>query len=555
MREALADPLVEQASGERVRIVRASPFTPALLCLFAFVCLSLLFLAFPSLDLAISRLFFKPGQGFSVADVAKLQLAREVGTTITAMAVGFALLALGLGALAGRRLPLIPRPRDALFVIGVYAFGPALIVNAFFKDVFGRARPREVIEFGGWLDFSPVWTVHGGCFGNCSFVSGEASSAIALVAIVWLFPKALRLSVAVAVMTMAVVLSLNRIAMGGHFLSDVLLSWCITLGVIFALRPFFTGRRGAALDAFVFRWAGNAQTKPAQDMAVQDIGFSAAAAGPAEQRAGAAPANRHFDLVSVVVPARNEADNLAILVEEIGAALTGRPHETIVVDDGSSDHTGEVLAKLAAKGLPVRHMRHDCSCGQSRAVRTGVFAARGDVVATIDGDGQNDPAFIPVLVEALESAGAEAGLAAGQRVGRTDTKLKQLSSRFANGLRRAMLADDTRDTGCGLKVVPTELFRRLPFFDGWHRYLPALVLREGYGVVHRDVRDRSRRFGTSNYGIFDRAARGALDLFGVWWLIRRGRKVPDVSENPLPQREPVTELPEALAQAKGRVSA
>lgn len=533
----------------------AFPFAPALLCLFAFCLLSLIFLAVPSLDLSVSALFYEPGQGFWATNDATLKLVREVGATITATVMGFSLFALGLGAVMGRRLPRLPRPSDALYVVAVYALGPALIVNAIFKEVFGRARPREVIEFGGWLDFSPVWTIHGGCVGNCSFVSGEASSAMALVAIVWLVPKAWRKPALVGTVTTGVVLSLNRIAMGGHFLSDVLLSWCITLGVIFALRPFFAGRRGAALDALLFRWAGSARTKPAQDMAVQDIGFSAGGDGPAERRAGAAPTTRRFDLVSVVVPARNEADNLAILVEEIGAALAGRAHETIVVDDGSGDHTAEVLAKLAAKGLPVRHLRHDRSCGQSRAVRTGVFSARGDVVATIDGDGQNDPAFIPVLVEALESAGAGAGLAAGQRVGRTDTKLKQLSSRFANGLRRAMLADDTRDTGCGLKVVPTELFRRLPFFDGWHRYLPALVLREGYRVVHRDVRDRSRRFGASNYGIFDRAARGALDLFGVWWLIRRGRKVPTVSENLLAASDRSFEGPAVLADAKDRISA
>ncbi|MEF2074399.1 glycosyltransferase family 2 protein [Consotaella aegiceratis] len=237
-----------------------------------------------------------------------------------------------------------------------------------------------------------------------------------------------------------------------------------------------------------------------------------------------------FECISVVIPARNEARNLLILVEEIAEALNGRAYEVVVVDDGSTDETAEALRSLHAGGIPVRHLRHENACGQSRAVRTGVLAAKGDVVATIDGDGQNDPAFIPALVEALEAAGASAGLAAGQRLRRTDTKLKQVSSRFANSLRTAILKDDTRDTGCGLKAMPTDLFRRLPFFDGWHRYLPALVLREGYGVVHRDVIDRQRRFGQSNYGIFDRAARGALDLFGVWWLLRRGRKVPSVSE-------------------------
>ncbi|MEX6508207.1 glycosyltransferase family 2 protein [Jiella sp. M17.18] len=226
------------------------------------------------------------------------------------------------------------------------------------------------------------------------------------------------------------------------------------------------------------------------------------------------------------MPARNEAENLRILVREIGAALSARTFEVVVVDDGSTDATGAVLAELRAEGLPVRHIRHERSAGQSRAVRSGMMAAHGDVVITIDGDGQNDPAFIPALVEVLEKAGVRAGLVAGQRVGRTDTRMKRLSSRFANNLRTAILKDATRDTGCGLKAMPTDLFRTLPFFDGWHRYLPALVLREGYDVLHLDVKDRERRFGRSNYGILDRGMRGVLDLFGVWWLMRRGRRSP-----------------------------
>jgi glycosyltransferase involved in cell wall biosynthesis len=231
-----------------------------------------------------------------------------------------------------------------------------------------------------------------------------------------------------------------------------------------------------------------------------------------------------------VIPARNEAENLAILVREIDEALGNRAHEIIVVDDGSTDQTGQTLIQLKADGINVRHLRHDRSCGQSRAVRTGMLAAKGDLVVTIDGDGQNDPAFIPLLVETLEAAEPNVGLVAGQRVGRQDTELKKFSSRFANGIRTAILKDRTRDTGCGLKAIPTDLFRTLPFFDGWHRYFPALVLREGYEIAHVDVRDRERRFGTSNYGVIDRGLRGILDLYGVWWLIRRARKVPVVTE-------------------------
>lgn len=235
--------------------------------------------------------------------------------------------------------------------------------------------------------------------------------------------------------------------------------------------------------------------------------------------------------ISVVIPCRNEAQNLAFLLGEVDAAMSGRDYEVIVVDDGSTDGTGDVLAKRIASGDGrVRHIRHDRSAGQSAAVRSGVLAARGGVVVTMDGDGQNDPAYLPKLADALISAGPTVGIVAGQRLKRTDTKLKQMASKFANGLRQSILRDDTRDSGCGLKAVRTEIFRTLPFFDGWHRYLPALVLREGFGVGHLDVVDRSRRHGKSNYGIFDRGLRGVLDLYGVWWLRRRRKVVPNVTE-------------------------
>jgi dolichol-phosphate mannosyltransferase len=235
--------------------------------------------------------------------------------------------------------------------------------------------------------------------------------------------------------------------------------------------------------------------------------------------------------ISVVIPCKNESDNLAILLNEVDEALHGRTFEVIVVNDGSTDTTGVMLnARIKAGAAHLRHIQHDRSAGQSAAVRSGVFAANGTIIATIDGDGQNNPIYIPLLVDALKNGGKKTGIAAGQRLKRTDTKIKQYSSRFANWLRQKMLADGTRDSGCGLKALPADLFRTLPFFDGWHRYLPALVMREGFSVLHLDVTDRTRRFGQSNYGILDRGLRGALDLIGVWWLRKRRKVIPAASE-------------------------
>lgn len=234
--------------------------------------------------------------------------------------------------------------------------------------------------------------------------------------------------------------------------------------------------------------------------------------------------------VSVVVPVRNEAGNIAPLVAEIAAALAGRAFEIVYVNDGSRDATEQELRDLMTLRPWLRQVRHVQSCGQSAAIRSGVAAAHATVVVTIDGDGQNDPAFIPALLAALEQAAPQVGLVAGQRVGRKATGFKRWQSRVANAVRSAVLKDGTRDTGCGLKAFRRDLFLALPYFDGLHRFLPALVRREGYGVGYVDVVDRPRRHGTSNYGLWDRLWVGILDLAGVWWLIRRRRRVPECEE-------------------------
>ena len=235
--------------------------------------------------------------------------------------------------------------------------------------------------------------------------------------------------------------------------------------------------------------------------------------------------------VSIVVPVRNEAENILPLIEEIAAALDDRwPYEIIYINDGSTDATSERLAAAMRQRANLRQIRHAVSSGQSAAVRSGVRAARGTIVATLDGDGQNNPAFLPELIAALEKGGDRVGLAAGQRVGRKDTGFKKFQSRAANAIRNAILHDGTRDTGCGLKAFRRDVFLMLPYFDGLHRFLPALVRREGYEVVYVDVIDRPRRSGLSNYGFFDRLWIGIMDLAGVWWLIRRKKSTPVATE-------------------------
>jgi dolichol-phosphate mannosyltransferase len=235
--------------------------------------------------------------------------------------------------------------------------------------------------------------------------------------------------------------------------------------------------------------------------------------------------------VTVVVPVRNEAGNVGPLIGEMERALLPLGgFEVIYVNDGSTDRTEQEVLRLAKDRIWLRVIRHAQACGQSAAVRTGVRAARAPVIVTIDGDGQNDPAFIPALVAKLASAGADCGLVQGQRVGRKATGFKKFQSRVANRVRGAILRDGTRDTGCGLKCFPRDVYLALPYFDALHRFMPALVRREGYQVALIDVVDRARISGTSNYGLFDRLWVGIVDLIGVRWLIKRRRNVPQSGE-------------------------
>lgn len=237
--------------------------------------------------------------------------------------------------------------------------------------------------------------------------------------------------------------------------------------------------------------------------------------------------------LSVVVPVRDEAANILPLIEEIHAALDGRAaFEVVYVDDGSRDETPARLADARRRFPRLRCVAHGESCGQSAAIRTGIRRARGPLVATLDGDGQNDPADLPALIGAYRDPAAPPGqrMIAGQRVNRRDSWVKRKSSRIANAVRSRLLGDHTKDTGCGLKVFARDAYLDLPFFDHQHRFLPALMQREGWSVGHVPVRHRPRERGRSKYGTIDRLLVGVVDLAGVWWLKKRRRIPSSITE-------------------------
>lgn len=237
--------------------------------------------------------------------------------------------------------------------------------------------------------------------------------------------------------------------------------------------------------------------------------------------------------VSFVVPIRNEAENIGDLIRQIDLACAGKADfEIIVVNDGSQDGSAEIVRDVARRIPNVRLLNHDRSGGQSAAIHSGVTHALGRIICTLDGDGQNPASELPKLfMPFLEpDAPPDLGLVAGQRVGRQDSWSKKTASRLANSIRAMLLRDGTRDTGCGLKAFRREAFLALPYFDHMHRYLPALFARDGWRIVHVDVRHAPRTRGTSKYSNLQRGLVGIVDLFGVAWLQRRAKKSEVVGE-------------------------
>ncbi len=233
---------------------------------------------------------------------------------------------------------------------------------------------------------------------------------------------------------------------------------------------------------------------------------------------------------SIVVPVFDEGGAAPALAREIAAAFTGESHEIIFVDDASRDDTRALLTALKAEIPQLRVLSHHKNSGQSRAVRTGILAARGPIIVTLDGDGQNDPADAPRLAQALAAAPANLALVGGERVKRQDSSAKRFASRFGNGVRKRLLKDTANDTGCGLKAFRREAFLRLPYFDHIHRYIPALLLREGYDVAFQPVNHRHRETGVSKYTNFGRLKASVSDLLGVMWLQTRARNPGGVDE-------------------------
>lgn len=239
-------------------------------------------------------------------------------------------------------------------------------------------------------------------------------------------------------------------------------------------------------------------------------------------------------MITIVVPVLNEEENIHQLLQEITAVSRNIPiSEIIYVDDGSTDKTVEILQSLKQEQKALRVVRHSKTSGQSAALWTGVKAAGNEIIVTLDGDGQNDPADISQIYNLYISNVEKFPkiMIAGERRKRNDVWIKRVSSRFANRIRSSLLKDNTRDTGCSLKLFRRKDYLALPYFDHMHRFLPALMMRDNARILHTSVSHRPRTRGVSKYGTLDRLAVGISDLWGVWWLLKRPFAHPEIVED------------------------
>ena len=268
-----------------------------------------------------------------------------------------------------------------------------------------------------------------------------------------------------------------------------------------------------------------------------------------------APITSQMPEISVLVPVMNEQGNIRPLIDEIVATYSGRKFEIIYVNDASNGGTKDDLLAAQKQVPQLRVLHHENRSGQSAAVRTALLASHAPLIAVLDGDGQNIPTDLPALEAALLAARPAMGMAGGVRVTRKDTAIRRQASAIARWLRRQLLKDDHPDSGCGLKVVDREIFLKLPFFNHMHRFMPALIRREGGCVLAVPVGHRMRKRGLSKYGILDRLLVGISDMLGVIWLLRRmpktGMIVEDEVKAPKPAKTaPKKPAPKAKTKAK-----
>ena len=244
--------------------------------------------------------------------------------------------------------------------------------------------------------------------------------------------------------------------------------------------------------------------------------------------------------ISVLVPVMNEAGNIRPLMNEIAAVFAGRSFEILYINDGSTDNTAKELAEAGAAIPQLRILNHENRSGQSAALRSGLFASRGDIIAVLDGDGQNIPADFAQIEKALIGARPALGMAGGVRTKRQDSWIKLRASRCAKWIRAGLFGDSHTDSGCGIKMVDRDIFLKLPYFNHMHRFMPVLVRREGGVVLPVAVGHRARERGISKYGVIDRLVVGITDILGVIWLMKRSAHPGHVSETGVTSRADMT---------------
>ncbi len=457
---------------------------------------------FPDWELAVSRQFFDPVTGWHWDANFWVQLAYHCGP-LPALTLAIAGLFVAIFATVWARLRRYRR--IGWFLFATMALGPGVLVNSVFKQNFDRPRPRDIVEFDGSVAYQPPGQAGAGDRGR-SFPSGHASMGFFLAA-PYFFLRQRHRRLAIAALwvgtTAGLAIGVVRIMQGGHFLSDVIASGLI-VWITAHLTWSLTARFAAASDSL----SNITTAKPISAAYLHGRVNCIDRTVYLRDRE-----NSRRPLISVIVPFYNEESNVEEVLAEIRSALPDA--EIVAVDDGSRDGTWERIRTHPA----VVGLCHPLNEGQSAAILTGLRHAHGEFCVLMDGDGQNDPADIPGLLEAWRKGTAD--VICGFRANRRDTWSRRAASRFANRVRRLFLHDGVRDTGCSLKLFHRDATNLLPPFQGLHRYLPAFFRQAGLTLEEVPVNHRPRSAGVSKYTNWQRGLVGIHDLVGVSWLLRR----------------------------------